>query len=200
MVSSRKFNSRRFKSRVSNPRSEYIESCVRPQWIQHFSQDRYACKNSKPQGLEEIWRLEFAETGRTASDLSGDVVFKWASDKCRIYENSTRHASSQNFVRKGNPIVGISSRKRMAVSTLFVTMASTETLNGTIWVWLVFLPSRSAKWGGRNKSYTQNCTVPFRKTTHYDMSLQEQSRTPHVASMCQTSGVRQAGHVKTWLE
>ena len=57
-VSSHKLNSKKKHNlRVSVPISKYIDSCDRPWWIQHLSQEMYACRNSKAQGLEEQIRV-----------------------------------------------------------------------------------------------------------------------------------------------
>ena len=60
----------------------------------------------------------------------------------------------------------------MAVSTLFVTTASTETLNGTI---LGNFPFRGTKQELHPKSYRFSKNKP-----HYICSLHKQSRSPHI--------------------
>ena len=47
-----KFKSHKFKLRVSDAMSKYTGSCV-DQYIHPVSQALYACKYSKPRGLEE---------------------------------------------------------------------------------------------------------------------------------------------------
>ena len=67
----------------------------------------------------------------------------------------------------------------MAVSTLFATTASTEMLNGTIWCKLFFLPSL---FGQVRVAKQKLHPRPYRlaNIAHYDMSLHEQSRNPHM--------------------
>ena len=64
MASSHNFNSQHFKSRVSNPISKCMKFRVKPQSINHYSQETYAYKNSKPQGLEETTKHELLKTDR----------------------------------------------------------------------------------------------------------------------------------------
>ena len=60
--------SHNFTLRVSNPISKYIESCVEPEFLQHCSQQMYARKNSKPQGLEEHVNRALLNTDRKDDD------------------------------------------------------------------------------------------------------------------------------------
>ena len=59
----------------------------------------------------------------------------------------------------------------MAISTLFVTTASTETLNGTSAGVICFR--------GGDKSYTQSRTV-YEKETRHEMSIRKERRNPHM--------------------
>ena len=62
---------------------------------------------------------------------------------------------------------------------MFATTASTETLNGTISGVILSSPPSSAKWGGETKVALK--IVPFsEKESHYEMSLHEECRNPHM--------------------
>ena len=61
---------------VLNPGAKYMELCVEPQCIQHYSQEVYACKNSKPQGKKLVqWMAGTGgATSRTLTHLESQAT------------------------------------------------------------------------------------------------------------------------------
>ena len=71
-IGSRNFSPHNFESRLSNPVSEDVASCVRPLQIRHFSREMYACKNSKPPGLEFNLKHDNDNTNTTTTTTNNN--------------------------------------------------------------------------------------------------------------------------------